>query len=546
MLLECLAILIGSVGIVYSLKYLKNSFRSKKLIWMLPGPKKDPLLGHLKEFLLCDDATLFRKLRKWAREFYPVYNLCPSMLVIAGNISGAEDFELVASTTKNIGKGPIYTVFDRWLGNGLLTSTGEHWQTRRKILTPAFHFKILQQFVTIFNKETNNLVEVLRKECNKPETNIMPFITQFTLYSINETSMGVKLRSDNEEDKSYCSAVHKIGHLMYQRVIKPWLYFHIPYYYMIPSGIEERSLIKHLHNFTNKVIKERSQNFKKFELPEDTDFNYSQTKKMAMLDILLNAKENGLVDDEGIQNEVNTFMFEAHRAFVSGLFYMRSKGQLGVYGHDTTSMAICFTIMLLASHRDVQELILQEINQILGESNDQPTFNELQELKYLERCIKECLRIYPSVPFLSRVLEEDVVTSVGYTLPKGAIINIHIYDIHRDPKVYPDPEKFDPDRFLPENCQNRHPFAYGKLWDLSKVVISHFVSQRFAILEMKAVLCGILRNFILEPVDTPETINLVPAIVLRPEGGVIRKAFADSMGTFFLFCPKEPHPMPRQ
>ncbi|KAJ8968353.1 hypothetical protein NQ317_000084 [Molorchus minor] len=95
---------------------------------------------------------------------------------------------------------------------------------------------------------------------------------------------------------------------------------------------------------------------------------------MAMLDILLNAKENGLVDDEGIQNEVNTFM--------------------------------------------VEELIIQEINQVLGESNDQPTFHELQESKYLER-----------------VLEEDIVTRVGYVLPKDAIINIHIYDVHRDPEV---------------------------------------------------------------------------------------------------------------
>ncbi|KAJ8968355.1 hypothetical protein NQ317_000086 [Molorchus minor] len=62
---------------------------------------------------------------------------------------------------------------------------GEKWQTRRKILTPAFHIKILQQFVTIFNNGTNNLVEIIRKECGKPETDIVPFITRFTLYAIN-------------------------------------------------------------------------------------------------------------------------------------------------------------------------------------------------------------------------------------------------------------------------------------------------------------------------------------------------------------------------
>ncbi|KAJ8944499.1 hypothetical protein NQ318_011757, partial [Aromia moschata] len=160
------------------------------------------------------------------------------------------------------------------------------------------------------------------------------------------------------------------------------------------------------------------------------------------------------------------------------------------------------------------DLILQEIHQVLGESTtDLPTYNDLQELKYMERCVKESLRIYPSVPFISRTLEEDVVTSTGHTLPKSAIINIHIFDIHRNPKIWPDPEKFDPDRFLPENCQNRHPFAYVPF----SAGPRNCIGQRYAILEIKAVLCGILRKFILEPVDTPESIVLVPDIVLRAQ-----------------------------
>lgn len=75
-------------------------------------------------------------------------------------------------------------------------------------------------------------------------------------------------------------------------------------------------------------------------------------------------------------------------------------------------------------------------------------------------CIKEALRLYPSVPLITRNASMDLVTASGYTLPKGTLITLHIFDLHRDPSVFPDPEKFDPYRFLPENCAGRHPFAY--------------------------------------------------------------------------------------
>lgn len=75
-------------------------------------------------------------------------------------------------------------------------------------------------------------------------------------------------------------------------------------------------------------------------------------------------------------------------------------------------------------------------------------------------CIKEALRLYPSVPFIARETSIDLVTATGYLIPKNRQIGISIYDLHRNPVLYPEPEKYHPERFLPENCTNRHRFAY--------------------------------------------------------------------------------------
>ncbi|KAJ8915089.1 hypothetical protein NQ315_014344 [Exocentrus adspersus] len=192
-------------------------------------------------------------------------------------------------------------------------------------------------------------------------------------------------------------------------------------------------------------------------------------------------------------------------------------------GHDTTAAAICYTLMTLANEGNIQYLfndfkdkLVEEIKNILSDSYKLPTYTDLKSMKFMERCIKECLRLYPSVPLIGRVAGEDIKTHSGYTIPKGCNINILIYDIHRSSQYWEDPEKFDPDRFLPENIAKRHPFAYLPFSAGSR----NCIGQKFAMLEIKAALCGILRKFKLKPIDTPDTIRFRSDMTLRSDGEI--------------------------
>ncbi|XP_063919109.1 cytochrome P450 4c3-like [Zophobas morio] len=442
-------------------------------------------------YLQATPEIMFHRLREAFRHFYPIYKLY-AFHKISANILSPEDCELIMCNPIHNRKGQVYDLIRWWLKDGLLTSEGPKWQARRKILTPAFHFSILQQFVQIFNEEGEKLVEVLKHECAKSYVNVTPHITQFTLKTIVETAMGTKLQFQTQEEKNYKQAVYDIGQILIYRIKHPWFIYPILNYFS-PWYFQERKVTNTLHKFSRDVIRDREKSFSDIEVPKDDV--YKGKKRLAMLDLLLSAKMERLIDDEGVQEEVDTFMFE---------------------GHDTTAVALGFLLMLIACHQDIQEQIVQEMCDVFGDLKTRPTYSDLQSLKYMERCIKESLRLYPSVHFITRTLGQDVRTRSGYLLPKDTIAVIHIYDVHHNPDIYPDPEKFDPDRFLPDNSQNRHPFAFLPF----SAGPRNCIGQRFAMLELKSALCAILGNFVLEAVDTPETIVVVVDIVLRTKEGI--------------------------
>ncbi|CAG9837559.1 unnamed protein product [Diabrotica balteata] len=106
--------------------------------------------------------------------------------------------------------------------------------------------------------------------------------------------------------------------------------------------------------------------------------------------------------------------------------------------------------MALAEEPATQEKLYEEMVSVLGEPQS-PTFQVLKYMPLLDRCVKESLRLYPSVTLMGRVAVEEIHTKTGYIIPKGYFIHTMIHDLHRRPELYEDPDKFNPDRILYEN-----------------------------------------------------------------------------------------------
>ncbi|KXN74924.1 cytochrome P450, partial [Conidiobolus coronatus NRRL 28638] len=168
-----------------------------------------------------------------------------------------------------------------------------------------------------------------------------------------------------------------------------------------------------------------------------------------------------------------------------------------VAGHDTTANTLACGMYQLAKNKQVQDKLRKEIYdtlQIQPGTNKivVPTFDQIKNMEYLGLFIKEVMRINPSVAQIVRKLTEDYhIPSDDVVIPKGTTVNVSIYGIHHDPKIYPNPEKFDPERFLVGKHESDvyMPFGGG-----SRMCIG----SNFSLMEQKVYLTMLLQKFTID------------------------------------------------
>lgn len=483
-----LLVLAGALALRWCLAALKASAMAAKLEKHFPGATHArPVVGHALEYW-GDETHIFATTRRFIKERGSQFYV-KMMNEFAVVVSDADGTEAIMTNSKVIKKGPLYEFLLQWLGRGLLTNFGSSWHRRRKLLTPAFHFKILDEFGPMIAHHSTRLVDDLMElaRTTKGTVDVVLPVSKITLGTICETAMGVNLQDYGKEDE-YFEAVRTVGTSVTYRLIRPWIWRDL-IFNLTSYGREMRKCLKVLHGFTRQVIQERKKSHSVDEKTLNGGGQILRKRRLAFLDMMLAAqREDSSLTDDDIREEVDTFMFE---------------------GHETTAMAICWTLFSLGNHPDIQERVRGEV---LAADADWQAVNALP---YLEMVIKESLRLFPPVLYIARENENGI--QIGdKVVPPGVALDMMIFEIHRDPVHFPDPERFDPERFSPEQELGRHPFAYVPF----SGGLRNCIGKRFAMMELKIMLAAILRTFSFRSEHSMQEIVYRPELVLRPKQGI--------------------------
>ncbi|GFO38082.1 cytochrome p450, partial [Plakobranchus ocellatus] len=388
-----LATIVLGVVLLYILyKYFYPSNEKRKMLDKIPGPKPLPLIGNAHQLRIGHDWYLQTLgLAKEHPDIFVLWLAFKPQLVI----HKAEYAEVILNGMKHIDKSPDYNFLHPWLGTGLLTSTGDKWKSRRRMLTPTFHFNILHDFLHVFNKKSHILVEKLKGKAEKGgQFNLFQDIALCALDIISETAMGKDINAQSA-DSEYVHAVYRMSNLTDTRMRQPWMWPDILFNLFGP-GHEHDEKLKILHDFTNSVISDRLKDFDSIKsemirqgMSGEAGMGLRDKKvRLAFLDMLIFMSDNlTKLSFEDIREEVDTFMFE---------------------GHDTTAAAMNWATHLIGANPECQAKVHEEIDSVFGQDDRDPTMEDLKELKYLECCIKEALRLFPSVPMFARTASEDV------------------------------------------------------------------------------------------------------------------------------------------
>ena len=456
-------------------------------------PSNVPIFGSL----LCLELDSLKLHKQWNEIDMRGNHLAVLWLAWKPTIRSAksEHAKMVLGNQLHMEKAFFYNFLHEWLNTGLLTSYGEKWNHRRRLITPAFHFSILNEFVPIFEKQAQILVDKFMSAANEKKIiDVQVPLSLMTLESMCETSLGISNSTDKEAE-DYVKTVSTLGHHLLVRTFQPL--FWSSYIYSLTSyGKQFYKSLKSIHEYTISAINKRIAIHSENEQLNNytvTDKASRTKRNVCFIDTLIESYQKGDIDIDGIREEVDTFVFE---------------------GHDTTSSGLTFCLYLLGIYKEHQKTLQEEIDEAEGEN----ILEIIQKLKLLDCVIKESLRLYPPVAAIGRRMEEDTVIG-GQTFYKDTTIVINIFGLHRNEEYWENPLKFNPYRFMGDEFQQRNPYCYIPF----SAGPRNCIGQKFALLEVKICLYYVLKTFNLTSIQAEKEIELCTDMITLSRNGVLIK-----------------------
>jgi cytochrome P450 len=367
------------------------------------------------------------------------------------------------------------SVLRQWDGDGLVLSEGDFWRRQRRLVQPAFQPRRFAAYGVAMVAATRRLRDCWEQQAGK-SVEIVQTMTGLTLEIIAKVLFGVDV---SQEVRDLGQAVAILSDTAMHEMSTP---VRLPDWLPLPGKRRKRWAMRYLDETIRRIICARRVS--------------GEDKGDLLSMLLLAADEEG--DGKGMTDE--QARDEAMVLFLAG--------------HDTTAAALAWVGYLLARHPEVQQRLADEVHTVLGDRD--PTADDVARLPYTVAVIKETLRLYPPAWIWFAREAIHAVELGGYTIPRGGIVYVTPWVTQRDPRWFPEPERFDPDRFTP-GCTGQLPScAYFPFGAGPRIC----VGNAFAMTEMVLVIACLSQRFHLSLAPNQGEADLSPLLALRPRGGV--------------------------
>lgn len=321
----------------------------------------------------------------------------------------------------------------------ILAIDKETWRPHRRALNAAFNVKMLNRYVPLLNGKARTLINRLQSHLSQP-VDLYFILSVCMLDMITGSMMGIEKHLQSDYGSSLVRVAKHITNSIQYRVSRIWLRWDFIFDNCSKVGRDVQNAVKVGYDFIHQIYQEK--------------MNELQLFKSHGIDHLYEAKTNDatnfiekclILEKDGIMTHENV-IDELRVAVVAGI--------------DTSSITVFGTLLMLAINQKQQDLVVDELHSIFESNRCDVTQTHLINMKYLERVIKETLRLLPPIPFIARQTTADIELPKG-TIPKNSIIGINIMHMHRNPEIWGvNVLEFDPDRFLTENIEKRPKFSY--------------------------------------------------------------------------------------
>jgi len=376
---------------------------------------------------------------------------------------------------RNYHKSDFYKAVRPIFGNGLVTSEDDTWKRQRQLAQPAFHRKQIANIASGMVDEIDLMLDGWEQASRDgAPVDVAAQTMELALGNIARAMFGTDVRDEFETINDAIAIILRRG----EKEI--WSPLALPYWAPTPTNLRARRAVKRLNKIVYRVIDERRR---------------GESTGEDLLSMLLSARYedsgDGMTDAE-LRDQVLTIL---------------------VAGHETVGTAASIILHLISKHPEVERRLVREIDEVLG--GRRPGFDDLRHLEYTSMVVQEALRLYPSAWTISRkALKDDKLGE--HEIPAGSTVMLSPYVLHRNPKIWPNPEAFVPERFSADEVARRDKTTFVPFGGGPRMCIG----ANFALSELQLLIARTYQRYRLNAVPGFK-LNLEPMISLRPVGGVM-------------------------